>query len=65
MRHWSGKFQKLRNFRLKPRWYRLEQVHNFIGREGNLTLKISVLGVKTADTGRDGVLVIIKTLFES
>jgi hypothetical protein len=39
MRQWSGKFQKLWNFRLKHRCYRFEQVHNFIVRGGNLTLK--------------------------
>lgn len=62
MRHWSVKFQKIWNFHLKHRWYRLEQVHNFIVRGGNLILEISVFGIKTADTGREDLSILITNL---
>ncbi|OXE95254.1 hypothetical protein B0A63_25100 [Flavobacterium johnsoniae UW101] len=54
MRHWSGKFQKLRNFRLKHRWVFVDVSVHLWSQAGNLNLKIWVFGIKTGDSGREG-----------
>lgn len=56
MRHWSGKFQKLQNFRLKHRWVSSEFSGHLWSRGGNLNLKILVSDIETANTGREDVL---------
>jgi len=54
MRHWSVRFQKLWNFRVKHRRYRLECVLITVVRGGNLSFKSLNLVVKWMIQGGGG-----------